>query len=416
MQIRGVDTFLVEVPQRYPIAPYQSRYRAASSTKALLVRLTTDDGLVGWGETPQRYLGEQLTGHEAVALRPALVGRDPRDVEALDHLAAELGGDSSGGAAGGDLSGGGLGGDSSSGAAGGDLSGGGLGSDSSGGAACDTPPGLDGTYVQSAVEMACWDLTGKSCGLPLYRLLGGLVRRRIELAACMGIRPANEAAAIARQYVAEGFTTLKTKAGRDPEEDLDMVRAIRGAVGDRLRLRIDPNMGYSPEVAAALARDLEPYGLEYLEQPMAAGEIAASAALRGRTRTPLALNESVTTLAAVRSILEQQAADVLLPDTYQCGGIRAVQRVAHVAESAGVACVVHCAHDLGLKTAAMLHLAASTSNFSLANDCTYYSLVDDVLADRIAINGGDMLVPEGPGLGVDVDLARVRRFQLAASC
>lgn len=398
MQIRGVDTFLVEVPQRYPIAPYQSRYRAASSTKALLVRLTTDSSLVGWGETPQRYLGEQLTGHEAEALRPALVGRDPRDFEALDHLAAEIGGDSSGGAA--------------------NVNSSRVepGRDSSGGAACDTPPGLDGTYVQSAVEMACWDLTGKSCGLPLYRLLGGLVRRRIELAACMGIRPANEAAAIARLYVAEGFTTLKTKAGRDPEEDLDMVRAIRGAVGDRLRLRIDPNMGYSPEVAAALARDLEPYGLEYLEQPMAAGEIAASAALRRQTRTPLALNESVTTLAAVRSILEQQAADVLLPDTYQCGGIRAVQRVAHVAESAGVACVVHCAHDLGLKTAAMLHLAASTGNFSLANDCTYYSLVDDVLADRIAINGGAMLVPEGPGLGVDVDLARVRRFQLAASC
>ncbi len=102
-----------------------------------------------------------------------------------------------------------------------------------------------GPYLASGVEMALWDLIGQATRQPLYKLLGGAVRKKIELAACMGIRPYDEAKAIARQYLDMGFGTLKTKAGRDPQEDLDMVRGIRDGAGDRLKLRIDPNMGYA---------------------------------------------------------------------------------------------------------------------------------------------------------------------------
>src|SRR5439155_13656355 len=110
------------------------------------------------------------------------------------------------------------------------------------------------------------------------------------------IRPYAEAKAIARQYLEQGFTTLKTKAGRDAQEDLDMVRGIRDGVGDKLKLRIDPNQGYTPEVAFPLARDLEKYNLEYFEQPMPQQLLAEAARLRRQTSTPIALNESVTTL------------------------------------------------------------------------------------------------------------------------
>jgi L-alanine-DL-glutamate epimerase-like enolase superfamily enzyme len=359
MRIVDVRTFLVEVPQKYPIAPYHSRYRPQSSTKSLLLRLETDDGAVGWGETPQRYLGEQFTGDEGSSLADRLRGKDPRDISALY---AEW--------------------------------------------------GLDGEHVQSAVEMAAWDILGKSCGQPLYRLLGGAYRREIELAACMGIRPPDEAREIARLYVEQGFSTLKTKAGRDPEEDLAMVQAIRDAVGDRLKLRIDPNTGYSPDECLQLAKDLEPYHLEYFEQPMPADLLEDSARIRRLTSTPLALNESVTTLAVVRRILELEAAAYLLPDTYQCGGLYACKLIADLAASAGMPCIVHCAHDLGPKTATMLHLAAATPNFPLANDCTYYGLVDDVLVQPFVIKNGRLPVPEGPGLGIEVDLAKVRKYQI----
>lgn len=362
MKITGIESFLVEVPQLPPVAPYQSRIRAASSTAALLLRIETDRGIVGWGEAPQRYLGEQLTGREAIELRTKLTGFDPFDVEALYHRGE-----------------------------------------------------FDGEYVQSAVEMALWDIVGKAAGLPLYQLLGGAFRREIELAACSGIRPYKEAGEVARHYVEQGFSTLKTKAGRDPAEDLELVRGVRDAVGDRLKLRIDPNRGYSPEVCEQLARDLEPYNLQYLEQPMPADLIGESARIRGLTTTPLALNESVTTANVVREILDLKAADVLLPDTYQCGGIKAVKLIGDMATAAGVPCVMHCAHDLGLKTAAMLHIAASTASFSLANDCTYYSLEDDVLTDRLTIQRGRMSVPERPGLGVEVDPKRVRKYETASS-
>jgi L-Ala-D/L-Glu epimerase len=363
MMITGVESFFVEVPQGPPIVPYHSRYRGQSSTKSILIRLETDNGLVGWGETPQVYLGDQLTGREALTLRPILTGLDPTAVMAVYA----------------------------------DLR-------------------FENTHIQSAVEMAMWDLAGKVYGLPLYRLLGGPYRKEIELAACMGIQTYERAGEIARLYVDMGFRTLKTKAGRAPEEDLAMVRGVRDAVGDRLELRIDPNTGYSPSECEQLAKDLEPYRLQYFEQPMHEDLIDDSARIRKRTSTPLALNESVTTLARVREILAKEAADYLLPDTYQCGGVWATKLVAVVAASANVPCIVHCAHDLGPKTAAMLHLAASTPNFPLANDCTYYGLVDDVITHPFEIHRGRLPVPELPGLGIEVDLAKVRRFQLDASC
>src|SRR5262249_751106 len=147
----------------------------------------------------------------------------------------------------------------------------------------------------------------------------------------------------------------------------------------RLKVRIDPNQGYTPAVAFPLARDLEKYNLEYFEQPMPQGLIADAARLRRHTRTPIALNESVTTPEIALQILQLRAAAVLLPDTYQGGGILAVKKVAVLAEAASVPCVFHCAHDLGLKTAAMLHVVASSPGFTLANDCTYYGLEDDVI-------------------------------------
>jgi len=358
MKIQQVNAFLVRISQKPPIAPYQSRYRATSEKEALLIRLETETGLVGWGETPVDWLNKSFEGAPEELLRGRVVGRDPFDLETwyADN-------------------------------------------------------GL-GSYLASGVEMAFWDLIGHATGQPLYNLLGGAVRKRIELAACMGIRPYDEAKAIARQYVDMGFTTLKTKAGRRAEEDLEMVRGIRDGVGDRLKLRIDPNQGYPPEVAFPLARDLERYQLEYFEQPMPLGLIADAARLRRTTRTPIALNESVTTPEIVLQILQLQAADVLLPDTYQCAGILGVKKVAALAEAAGVPCVFHCAHDLGLKTAAMLHIVASTPGFTLANDCTYYGLVDDIITPLHRIDHGFMDVPEGPGLGVRVDEQKVAKYRI----
>jgi L-alanine-DL-glutamate epimerase-like enolase superfamily enzyme len=358
MNITKLDALTVRISQTPPIAPYQNRYRAGTHKIGILVRLETDTGYVGWGETPDDWINRTFEGSGEDRLRLQVLGRDPFDIETFAH------------------------------------------------------ENTVGPFLASAVEMAMWDIIGHATNQPLYKLLGGAVRKKIELAACMGIRAYDEAKAIARQYVEMGFTTLKTKAGRDAQEDLEMVRGIRDGVGDRLKLRIDPNMGYSPEVALQLARDLEKYNLEYLEQPMHSTLLAESARIRKQTKTPLALNESVTTTDVVFQILQLGAADVILPDTYQGGGISQVKKVAALCEAASVPCVFHCAHDLGLKTAAMLHVVASSPNFTLANDCTYYGLEDDIITPLHVIERGYMTVPEGPGLGVTVDEAKVARYRV----
>ena len=365
MKIISVEAFVIDVPQPHVAFPYQSRYIATSTTGALLVRLETESGIVGWGETPQIlsfYGQDPFTADVIESVRPKLLGKDAGAIEAL-YADWDLG----------------------------------------------------GPRIQSAVEMAMWDVLGKACGQPLYRLWGGPYRQQIELAACMGIQPYDKAGEIARSYADAGFTTMKTKAGRSPEEDLEMVRGIRDAVGDRLKLRIDPNTGYGPDVCEQLAKDLEKYDLEYFEQPMPDENIADSARIRKLTSTPLALNESVTTMTRVREILDQEAADFLLPDTYQCGGLWAVKLITDTAASAGIPCIFHCAHDFGLKTAAMLHMAASSPNMPLANDSTYFALESDILVQPLQITNGCMNVPEAPGLGVEVDISLVRKYLVSGS-
>lgn len=360
MKIRSVQSWLVEIAQKAPIAPYQNRYKAGTSKESLIIRIETDDGIEGWGEAPQRWIeGNAFSGSEADTVNAKLAGWDPFDLERLY-----------------------------------------------------VEGGIRDTYLQSAIEMAFWDIMGKATGKPVYQLLGGSVRSPdIELAACMGIQPYDKAGELARLYVEMGFSTLKTKAGRDAEEDLTMVRGVRDAVGEKLKLRIDANMGYSPHEAFIVARDLEPFALEYFEQPMPMYELGCAAEIRARTTTPVGLNESVTSLDMVMEIIGLGAADVLLPDTYQCGGILAVKKVAALAEGAGIPCVMHCAHDLGPKTAAMLHIVVSTPVFALANDCTYYGLVDDIIRNPFQIERGRMRVPTAPGLGIEIDPAKLERYR-----
>src|SRR5205085_4199864 len=255
----------------------------------------------------------------------------------------------------------------------------------------------------AGVERALWAICGKAAGLPVAVLLGGILRERVEVAACMGIQSYERAKEMAVWYVEQGFGTLKTKAGADIREDLEMVRGIRDAVGDKLKLRIDPNRAYPPQQALELARQLEPYDLQYLEQPIPAEPLSDATCLRGQTRVPIALNESVIGPASVLESLQADAAAFILPDTHIAGGILPCVTIGRICEAAGIPCIMHCGHDLGPKTAAMLHVAAACPAYSLANDTTYYGLEDDVITERFSIQRGTIAVPTKPGLGIEGD-------------
>lgn len=360
MKVTGIQIWVVEIPQVWPIAPYRSHIRTSSTTRSAILRVETDAGLVGWGEHNVNFLPGISARRMQQEAEAWLVGRDARNLEAFHR---------------------------------------------------DCP--LE-TRLKSGLELALWDLCGKAAGVPVAVLLGGMVREWVELAACMGIQPYDRAGELARHYVEQGYTTLKTKAGADPEEDLEMVRGVRDAVGDRLKLRIDPNRAYTPAQALELCRRLEEYGLEYVEQPIPAEPLEDAAELRRRTRTPIALNESVTGPESVWEILRRDAAAFILPDTPQAGGILPCVKIGHLCEAAGVPAIMHCGHDLGPKTAAMVHVAAALPAYSLANDSTYYGLEEDITTEPLPIVNGRIRVPDRPGLGIEGDPDKLRHY--AADC
>ncbi|MCA9173460.1 MAG: mandelate racemase/muconate lactonizing enzyme family protein [Planctomycetales bacterium] len=357
MLVARVEVTVVEVPQTAPLAPYRSHLRSSSTTRSAIARVDTDTGLTGWGECNVNFLAG-VSGDGMQADAQWLVGRDPSNL-AQFHLTCPL-----------------------------------------------------ESRLKSALELALWDLRGKAAGQSVSQLLGGVIRDRVELAACMGIQSYERAGELATWYVEQGFGTLKTKAGADMEEDLAMVRGVRDAVGDRLKLRIDPNCAYSREQAAELARRLEPYRLEYLEQPLTAEPLSDAAWLRAQTQTPIALNESVVGPDTAFRILQAEAAQFLLPDTHIAGGIWPCVQIGWICEAAGVPCIMHCGHDLGPKTAAMVHVAAACPAYSLANDTTYYGLEDDILVERLTIEQGRIAVPTAPGLGIEVDPVRLERYRV----
>lgn len=358
MRVKNVSVWIVEVPQISPLAPYRSHIRSSSTTQSGIVRVETDEGIIGWGEHNVNFLPDLSARRMESEARQWLIGRDPLNLAEFHR---------------------------------------------------DCP--LE-TRLKSGIELALWDIRGKSAGMSVAQLLGGVLRPRVEVAACMGIQSYERAGELARWYVEQGFGTLKTKAGADVREDLEMVRGIRDAVGDRLQLRIDPNRAYSPQTAAQLCRQLEPYHLQFIEQPIPAEPLTDATWLRSQTSVPIALNESVTDPASALQIVGQQAAQFILPDTHIAGGIWPCVQIGHICQAAGLPCIMHCGHDLGPKTAAMLHVAAACPAYSLANDTTYYGLVDDILTDRFQIAAGTIAVPTAPGLGIDVDIEKLLKYQL----
>src|SRR5262245_58916951 len=358
MRVTMVTVMVVEVPQRAPLAPYRSHLRASSTTQSAIIRVDTDAGITGWGEHNINFLPNISARRMEQDAGAWLIGRDPQNI-ARFHRECPF-----------------------------------------------------ESRLKLGIELALWDICGKAVGLPVAVLLGGVLRQRVEVAACMGIQSYERAKEMATWYVEQGFSTLKTKAGSDMHEDLEMVRGVRDAVGDRLKLRIDPNRAYSPQQALELASQLEPYNLQYFEQPISAEPLTDATWLRRQTRTPIALNESVIGPASVLEILQADAAAFILPDTHIAGGILPCVTIGRICEAAGIPCIMHCGHDLGPKTAAMLHVAAACPAYSLANDTTYYGLEDDIITERFQIERGTIAVPGQPGLGIECDSERLTRYKV----
>ncbi|HSE89955.1 MAG TPA: enolase C-terminal domain-like protein [Candidatus Binatia bacterium] len=383
MKITEIETIPIRLPTR-------RAHQWASLTTPIgvyvIIKLHTDDGLVGLGEAPVlkdwggdygKYFGEtpQTTMHIVNdILGPALKGQDPGRFEQIHAIMDK---------------------------------------------AVKGYP-----YAKAGIDMALYDVTGKAMKVPAYQFLGGCFRDRVSIAHSLGLMEIKKAVEEALQAKSEGVKTIKLKGGVDPKRDVELVRQMRDALGPDTKICVDANQGYqTPKMAVRVIRAMEAFDLLYIEQPVEG--IDQMAEVAKRVDAPIMADESAWTAQDVIEIVQKKAADIISIYTTKPGGIFKAKKVAAVAEAAGLKCNVNGSVETGVGNAANIHLAASTAVVTF--DCVvpvstpkgagkadiagiYYQ--DDIIKESFEFSDGDILVSTKPGLGIELDEDKLKHYRL----
>ena len=276
--------------------------------------------------------------------------------------------------------------------------------------------------LHAALEFACLDLVGRRTGLRACDLLGGAMRDRVPFASYLFYRDLDpqtgkggettpdqmveHARALSAQY---GFTTHKLKGGLfPPDHDIEVFRAL-GAAFPKAQLRLDPNSAWSVEEAVRVAQAIADLNNDYLEDFTYGLE--GMRRLRHFVRTPTATNTVVVNFEQLAACIRTEAVDVVLLDTTFWGGLRQAYKAGQVLETFQWGASVHSSGELGIQLATMLHLGAALPNLRFAADAHYHHLQDDVIVGgKLPCVGGAFQLPQGPGLGVELDRDKLARY------
>ncbi len=360
MRITAVETHLIRVPCSIGAPPRAFSGVAWTTLDTLLVRVATDAGLEGWGEGFGHAACPATRRAIETQVAPAILGEDARDIRGLAHRLAQR----------------------------------------------VHLFGRNGplTYALSAIDVALWDIAGKEAGVPLWRLLGAAPRAKLDAYASL-LRyedPEMVAAATARAAT-EGYRAVKLH-----EIGVAQVAAAR-AVGPDLRLMVDTNCPWTIEQAVAMARAFQPFGLDWLEEPVWPPEDHAGLArVRREGGVRVAAGENAAGLHDFRHQFEAAALDVAQPSVAKIGGITEMLRVAALAEAFSVRLVPHCAY-FGPGYLASLHLHAALAP-DMPFERLYMTLEASPYGALVEARGGQVAVPDAPGLGADPDPGILRRY------
>lgn len=244
-------------------------------------------------------------------------------------------------------------------------------------------------------------------------------RSHIPVNAVIGATSLQRAVTAAQQAVHEGFACIKLKVGmcQSIEEEVERVSAIRNAIGANVHLRLDANEAWNLETALTLLSRLEPYTIQYIEQPLPAEKLADMRLLRRSSPIPLAADEAIDGIDSARRVLDQEAADVLIIKPQLAGGLRTSQQIIREAATRGVQSVITNTLETGIGLVAALHLAAASPVITMACGLgTLPLLADDLLVDDLPIQHGTLVVPTQAGLGVQIDRSyRTQEYKHYAS-
>jgi L-alanine-DL-glutamate epimerase-like enolase superfamily enzyme len=264
-----------------------------------------------------------------------------------------------------------------------------------------------------AVDMALWDIRGKSMGKPVFELLGACRDRVPAYASALLWHedPADLAAEAAR-HVREGYRAVKMRLGMNWKDDCQAVCAVRDAVGPEVRVMVDGSMRYSPAAALRLAHELEAIGAFWFEEPFPPEEIGSFAVLRPRVDVPLAAGENEFGLQGFGELIAAGAVDIVQPDCGRSGGITECRRIGLAAEERGLRVATHTWSD-AVTLVANMHLIASLPNgITVEVDRTGNPFIDELLVEPLVVREGEIALPTGPGLGIELNEDVVDTYSL----
>ncbi len=344
--------------------PYHWAGRVDYGSPVVLIEVETDAGITGVGESVSSLAAEMTTA----ALRSVeslFLGQPIHDVGRLVHEARYLG-------------------------------------------TFNHMPWFSG-FVLAGFEMALWDAIGKAAGQPVYRLLGGAVRDEVDYFGFVQGDTTEDLVEDALDLAAAEYGVIYLKVGRGDEVDVRNTAAVREAIGRR-RLRVDPNCAWSVPDAIRMIHALEPYGLDWVEQPTTLLSITAMRQVREAVHVPIAADQAVLTANDVYDFVRQQACDAICLSAHETGGLLAFGRAAAVAAVAGVPICLHGQSVSGITDAAQHHLGLSTPNLTDGNQIMHQLLVEDlVTTPDLTPSEGKIGLLDGPGLGVELDRDAVER-------
>jgi L-alanine-DL-glutamate epimerase-like enolase superfamily enzyme len=361
LRITKVDHFLVRMPFTEDILWGSGR---RIGTTRLICRIETDTGIVGWGETISLIAAVPAVFTDVVA--PLAVGYPVADVERFHRHVFGAGYYHHKRAA---------------------------------------------VMAIAALEMAMWDALGKQAKLPLYALWGGRWRADVEAAAYLFTNDRQSLTERLKRFVDNGYQTFKVKIGFDERTDIALAETARGVIGD-LPLRLDVNGAWTRPTAKRQLEKLRAFDPAYVEQPLELDDLAGHAALCAGSPVPIALDESAYTLTDVGNIVRAQAADVVLLDPHEAGGLWQTIKAAAICESVGIPVTLHSGAELALSQAAYVHLGASIPNMNIAIDTERAYLGGDISTNPPILKDGRFAVPEGPGLGVEIDESALEKYRV----
>ncbi len=376
MKITDVRTHVLEAQLEQPFAYSQAWYERRG---AMLVEIVGEDGNSGWGEA---FGPARVTAAIVAHYRPLLVGADALATEAIWQSLYNMLRDH----------------------------------------------GQKGVAIEalSAVDIALWDLKGRHLGLPVHRLLGGPLRTDVEAYATgfyrkRGGDPLDYLLAEARERVQEGFTGIKLKLGFGLEDDIRLCHTVRRAVGDDLRIMVDANHAYDATAAIRLGRAIEELDIAWFEEPVPPEDLAGYREVKAALRIPVAGGEAEFTRWGFRPLLAERCVDIAQPDVCAAGGISECKKIADMANAFGVRVNPH-VWGTGVGLAASLQLIAALPHNPpglhpieplLEFDRSEHPIRMAVLQEAIVQSGGRVAIPQGPGLGVEIERAALDRFRVA---